>query len=208
MIVGKGSMSFRSFTVMGPNVGLAPEAILQEIENYAFDGFAGEEGRARGWVSLDHLLDVEFSREKNMRGNYMVFALRVDTRRVPPAIYKAHCVIELKATQEALGVAKVPLAERREIRRRIKEQLLNEVTPSSKAIGLVWNLRQRLLHVMSTSRSILNDVADLFDRSFELSLEERNPSTMGLEAARKHDSADAFRDVMPTAFYAEPASAK
>lgn len=207
MIVGKGSMSFRSYSVIGPDAGKDPEEIIQGLENYAFDGFAGEEGRARGWISFDHLLDIEFSREKNVRGSYVVFGLRVDTRRVPPAIYKAHCVLELKATQEALGVAKVPLTERRDIRRRIKEQLLNETTPASKAIGIVWHIRKRRLYVMSTSRQILNDVADLFDRSFELSLEERNPSTIGLEAARHHDVADGFRDLMPTAFYAEPSHA-
>jgi hypothetical protein len=207
MIVGKSSMSFRSFSVIGPNAGMDPEQILTELNNLAFDGFAGEEGRARGWISLDHLLDTEFTREKNVRGDFVVFGLRIDSRRVPPAIYKAHCAMELKATQEALGVAKVPLDERREIRRRIKDQLLGEMSPSSKAFGLVWHVRKGRLYVMSTSRAVLNDVADLFDRSFELSLEERNPSTIGLEAARQHDLTDAFKDAMPTAFYAEPANA-
>ena len=48
----------------------------------------------------------------------------------------------------------------------------------------------------------------LFDRSFELSLEERNPAVLGLDCARDHGMANEFKDVMPTTLYAEASPAR
>lgn len=207
MIISKGSISFRTFTVIGPNVSPSPDTIMEGLEQYQFDGFAGEEGRARGWISLDHLLDCDFDRAKNVRGSFVCWALRIDQRKVSPAIFKAHCLMEMKAHREALGVAKVPVSERREIRRRIREQLLKETTPSSNAYGVFWNVRSRLLHLMTTSKSVITEFNDLFQRSFELSLEARNPAVLGMDMAREADLADAFNDLMPTSFFAEVANA-
>lgn len=207
MIIGKGGLTFRSYSVFGSNPSPELDALLEGLEQYRFDGFVADEGRARGWVSLDHLLDVSFSEEKNVRGPYVVFGLRIDQRRVAPALYKAHCTVEMAAAAAAMGREKLPVAERREIRQKVKEELLAQTSPVSRVIGLVWNVKGRQLHILTTSRAVLEDIADLFDRSFELSLENRSPGALGLELARNAGLTNNFNELMPTAFFADPQQA-
>lgn len=205
MIVGKGAMTFRTFTLDGPEPVPSMDAIFEALEHYAFDGFVGEAGEARGWVSIEHLLDVEFAREKNIRGPFVVFGLRQDKRKVAPALLRAHVALEIKAALEANGGARLPMAERREIKRRVHEELIETQTPVSKVVGIVWNVKRRRVHVMTTSRAMLSEIEDLFDRSFELTLESRGPAVLGFDAAAKVKQEEAFNDLMPTMFFAESA---
>lgn len=202
MIVGRGSLTLRAYNVLGPNMPTDPEPVLEALGAMAFDGFSGGEGKARGWISIEHMLDTEFTRETNFRSPFLVFALRIDKRRVAPSIYKARCIIELKATQAALGTNKVPLEERREIRRRVKEEMLAEATPSSAAYGVIWNLRRRRLYFASTSRPAIADLTELFDRCFALSLEARDTTGLGFDVARSLNLTDSFQDLMPSPLFA------
>lgn len=206
MIVGKGSLTFRSYNILGANPVQDPEHLIEKLDQFAFDGFVGEEGKARGWMSVEHLLDVDFTWEKNCRGPFVIFGLRLDQRKVPPAIYKAHCLLELKATREALGTDKVPLDERRDIRRRVRQQLLADSTPTSRAFSVIWNVKRRRLYFGSTSPAVIADFTELFQRSFELNLEPRNPTNFAMDYARDHEMLDAFNDMIPEVFYAEPVS--
>jgi hypothetical protein len=206
MIFSRGSLSFRSFYVTGQDPYPDDERAIESLSHNAFDGFSGDEGRAAGWISLEHILDIEFSAEKNVRGPFLAFGLRLDQRRVPPALYKAHCAIEIKAALEVSEHDRLSGAEKREIRRRVKQQLIEEVTPASRAIGLFWHRKQRCLHVNATSRTVLAEIEELFDRSFELSLEPRDPTLLGLELARDSGLGEAFGAVDPPPLFAELSS--
>lgn len=202
MIVGRGRTTVCAFDVIGPNMPTDPDECIETLKALAFDGFSAGEGQARGWISTDHLLDLEFSREKNFRAPFLVFGLRIDKRRVIPAVYRARCIIELKAAQDAMGGARVPIEHRREIRRRVKEEMLQEATPSSQAFGVAWNLRRRRLSFSTTSRSALRDLSELFDRCFALSLAPRVPETLGFAVAEQMGLSEAFANLEPSPLFA------
>jgi len=207
MIIGKGRLTARTFNVLGRKPEPPVSAILESLEAHAFSGFEDEEHRSSGWVSIGHILDMDFSKERNVRGPFVVFGLRVDKRRVPSQLFKAKVAQEIDAALAVQG--RVPPRERRDIRQRIKEELLEQVLPSSSATGIVWHRSAHLLHIMSSSRAIIENAAELFDRCFELSLECRGPGFLGLELARAAGAGEAFAALAETQLYADvPSAAK
>src|SRR5690242_10950187 len=80
VLVGRGSLSFRSYEVSGKGSAPSAEKITERLERFQFSAESGgaEEGAQVGWVGPDHLFDGDFNSAKITRGRYTVFALRVD----------------------------------------------------------------------------------------------------------------------------------
>jgi hypothetical protein len=196
-MIGKGRLTLKAYSVVGAK---DIEDCIEDLQALAFDGFIGGGEKATGWVSTDHALDIEFSPEKNKTGQFLVFGLRIDQRKVNPAIYKAHCAMELKAVQEALGGMRVPLDERRDIRRRVKQQLLADVAPKTAVYDVFWDIAARRLYFGCTSPTPRGEFTELFERSFGLKLESRNAAKLSTDYALKWDLFDQLKEVTPAQF--------
>ena len=66
-----------------------PKHAFQEIDDTAAE-------RSFGWVSFEDMLDPAWREASPHKGSYLAFALRLDTRRVPPAVYKKHFLLALR----------------------------------------------------------------------------------------------------------------
>jgi hypothetical protein len=53
--------------------------------------------RSFGWTNIDDMLDVGFTQSPPEKAHYLAFSLRLETRRVQPAVFKKHYQIALKA---------------------------------------------------------------------------------------------------------------
>ena len=190
-----GMGTFKVLTVRGRKSRPSTEAVMEGLQAHAFADFRDDAGRSSGWVGPRHALDLEFTRENTVRGRFVAFGLRMDRLRVPPVLLRARVAVELEAAAAVQG--RVPPRERREIRRRVKAELEDGVLASVKVARLAWDRRARLLYVGSTARGVLEEVADLMDRSFEVSLDCRGPGTAALERARALGLADEFSDLEP-----------
>src|SRR5271155_5889914 len=152
MLVGRGSLTFRTYKVTGKSATPSPETVAEKLASFRFTGLgSADEGMASGWVAPEHLFDGEFQNIKMMRGHYMCFALRIDTRRVPGSLLAAHVAMEEKAWREANGTDKIPGAKRRELKQQIKTKLLEETPPNQRAFGVFWRIKSKKLFFQSTS---------------------------------------------------------
>ena len=75
-----------------------PSSLWHEVEdrlkrNSFRDIDASAEERSFGWVSFDNMLDPDFILCPPEKGPYLTFTLRLDTRRVPPAVMKKHFAV-------------------------------------------------------------------------------------------------------------------
>jgi hypothetical protein len=198
MLVGRGSLTFRTFRVVGKNATPSPELVAEKLAAFRFAGLGNaDEGSASGWVAPDHLFDGDFDANKIFRGHYACFALRIDTRRVPGSLLNAHVALEEKAWKEANGQEKIPGAKRREIKRDIKQKLLEETPPSQRAFGVFWRVRSKKLFFQSTSKGANTELLELFQRTFDLELEPQMPSLMAHEVAENADRIPALVDASP-----------
>ncbi len=198
MLVGRGSLTFRTYRVSGKNATPTAEAVAEKLAAFKFNGLGNaDEGMASGWIAPEHLFDGEFDPIKMMRGHYVCFALRIDTRRVPGGLLAAHVAMEEKAWKEANGTDKIPGGKRREIKRDLKAKLLEETPPTQRAFGVFWRIRSKKLFFQSTSKGANNELVELFARTFDLSLEPQLPSLLAQEVAQEENRLSALGDATP-----------
>ncbi|MGE0711806.1 MAG: recombination-associated protein RdgC [Planctomycetota bacterium] len=202
-------MSFRAFNVGGKKAVPTTERILEKLEQFAFSGIETvEEGIQTGWVGPNHLFDGDFSPIKVFRGRYAIFALRVDTRRVPGPVLAAHTAVAITETLEAEGLEKLGAKRKRELKLQVKRELLAETPPAQKAYGVFWNIKAKKLYLQGTSKAVVEAFRSLFERSFELSLEPQSPGLCAAAWAKQNDRVQALREARPVSLALSSATNK
>ncbi len=152
-----------------PRAGL--EGLVERLEAHRFVplGDAVEEEERSGWITLEHLLDVVFRPDKIELGPYVAFALRRDRRKAPAALVRAHVRQEELAHLAATG-KRMPAAERRALRQRVRDELIKRVLPSASSWPVVWHLRDRMVWFGAGSQKANELFRALFRETFELDL--------------------------------------
>ncbi|MDZ7760597.1 MAG: recombination-associated protein RdgC [Desulfovermiculus sp.] len=144
---------------------------FQEIEDTA-DEFA------YGWVSIEDMLDSAWASGTPFKGEYVAFALRLDTRRIPAAVFKKYYQLGL---QEAMAKAKeqgrkfVGREAKKELKENVKLWLLRQILPVPSVFDVVWNMQTNRILLGSTQNTARTLFEDLFTKSFELHLEPLTP---------------------------------
>ena len=144
---------------------------FQEIEDTADE-------YAHGWVSIDDMLDTAWSSGPPFKGEYVAFALRLDTRRIPAGVFKKHYQIGL---QEALAKAReqgrqyVGREAKKELKEKVKLWLLSQTLPVPAVFDVVWSMQTNRILLGSTQNTARTLFEDLFTKSFELHLEPMTP---------------------------------
>ena len=97
------SISFTRFRVIDPIPSELLTQIPEKLRQFAFRGIDDlPEMQAYGWVCFEDMLDTEWRTAPPQKGNYFTFSLRLDTRRIPPAIIKKQLSLALKAEKEKI----------------------------------------------------------------------------------------------------------
>ena len=167
--------------------------------------------RVRGWwtailasllLAVLNLLVTRFDVDTVVRGEMVAFALRIDQRRVPPRLLKAHLELELEARTKAAGdggrPGRVSREERKTMREEITRRLLLETPPHVQAHGVLLDPRRRVLYVQSLSRRVLEQVQLLFGDTFEVALEALTPWRRAQEIVAGTDAMAALEDIRRT----------
>jgi len=95
----QGTLSLRRFLVLGPVP--TEEDVLQGLRQDAFRPFEdGLEEERLGWCDWRNLLIAPPERDWVTQERFAVFGLRLDTRRVPAALLKAHVDLRLQNLQK------------------------------------------------------------------------------------------------------------
>jgi DNA recombination-dependent growth factor C len=130
-----------------------------------------------GWVSVASMFDAGFSQCSYAAGDYVVLSLRVDERKVSPAVLKK-CV--QKEEERIKREKQIPLLGRsalQEIKERVRTQLLRKSVPIPAVYDLAWNLSDATLLFFSTNKKALVLLEELFKETFGLSLVLQIPWT-------------------------------
>ena len=165
---------------------------FKEIENSA-------EAQGFGWVAFNELLDSEWRTAPPEKGAYLAFGLRLDTRRVSPAVFKKHFAIALaEAEREAKDAGRKFLSRERkkELREQVNLKLMARTLPIPALFDVVWNLDTHTVYFASTQNKMCELFQNLFTATFDLHLEPLTPyylalSTLGQEAQSDLDEVEA-----------------
>ena len=94
-----GRASFARFRLTGAALRDFSQSHLDKLNGAAFGSqrLASADGVEVGWTTGEHILDTDFEFEKNVIGNALHFAFRVDTEKPPADLLHAYAAMELKS---------------------------------------------------------------------------------------------------------------
>lgn len=198
----RGTLTFTRLFVRGKPPRDLRQRYLQAIRHRAFQPLTveGEAEEATGWCVIDRVFDLEFDLDKIFHDRYLLLGLRVDRWRLPSALLKAHLAEEERKFLEKHSQKKLTRAQKQELKHRVTVRLRRKVVPSSKSVDLCWDLDSGVVLFFSHSQRLLTDFAELFEKTFELAVDEDTPYLAATRASLPFDPVRALRHVEPLSF--------
>src|SRR5690554_5204945 len=166
-----GAMSFRRFAVMGDAPAQIEQSHLDRLSELAMQeqelGVPEEE--EYGWCGGRHILDTQFSFERNVFNDSLFFALRIDTNKVPASIKQAYTAMEeeaVAATKPSGFNSKQQKKEVKElVRARLEDELKSGRYRRSRMVPILWDLATGELRTAASGKS-LEKLHEIFERTF------------------------------------------
>jgi DNA recombination-dependent growth factor C len=158
--------------------------------------------RSFGWCNLDNMLDMAWADSPPEKGHYLCFSLRLDTRRIPPAVFKKHVMIALAqelAQAKAEGKAFLSKDRRREIKDQVMLRLRARSLPIPAVFDAVWNTQSGRILFCSTNSKAKGLFEDHFQLTFGLTLEPLTPFFLAMDMLGEA-AASRLETLEPTSF--------
>ena len=177
-------------------------AVPEKLRQFAFQDIDEiPEERSFGWVNFDDMLDTAWRLSPPEKAEYLVFSLRVDTRRIPPAVLRKHTRIALQEEEQRIrefGKKFVARERKKEIAEQVKLRLRGRFLPIPSEFQVVWNTQTAKIYLASTQGKLIELFQDLFTRTFDLHIEQMLPyglalSLLGEDVSTRLDEVEATR---------------
>ncbi len=166
--------------------------IPDKLREYGFQDIdQTSDERSFGWVSIDNMLDSTLSETPPFKGEFAAFALRLDTRRISPAVFKKHYQLaleELTASMKEKGTPFVGRDRKKELKDQVKLRLLGRTLPVPAVFDVVWNIQNNRVALASTQDKIKQLFEDLFTQTFQLHLEPLTPYYLALQTVGREQA--------------------
>lgn len=188
-------------------VGDVPDTVLRDpaeaLKHHAFQDIdATADERSFGWVSFEDMLDSHFTSAPPQKAHYLLFTLRLDTRRISPAVFKKHLRVALDAERRSGkedGRNFLTKDRKTEIADQVRLRLMARSLPIPAVFDVVWNLDTHDVFLCSTNSKVKALFEDLFTLTFELHLEPMTPSFLAARLLGEAKSKD-LEDIEPSPF--------
>jgi len=170
----QGTLSLRRFLVLGPVP--AEDDLLEGLRHDQFRPFEdGVEEERVGWCDWRNPLitppeDAWVSQER-----FAIFGLRMDTRRVPAILLKAHVDLRLQRLLKEKDLAFIGKEARISLQDEVKVELLKKVLPTPKVVEVAWDLKGGVLWTTAGSSKTQSALTGLFMKSFGCELQPLAP---------------------------------
>jgi hypothetical protein len=195
-----GPITIRRYQVMGELPPSFREEFCTILQTAAFAGFEknSDVEKAMGWVSAQDPMDIDLRDFKVFRNEYLLFALRVDTRRIPASALKMYIRQAEEDHLAKTGRPRLSRNEKKEIKNLVRKKLLQGVLPATKAYDILWNVNAKRLDFWSTSDKLNFEFGEMFEKCFSLRLRPLGPYLNALALYPSWE--DRLMGLMPASF--------
>ncbi|QDU32546.1 hypothetical protein KS4_05780 [Poriferisphaera corsica] len=208
-----GRVTYCRFKVMGDGPSSVDEAALSILNEHRFREVeigAPDEVEV-GFVTGDHILDTQFSYEKNGFGNLLMFAIRIDTHKVPSEMKQAYKMMNEQAAASGNPSGFASKADKRDAKelaeRQIHEDLASGKYRKSKMVPVLWDLKAGYMYLGGASNAIIEELCRVMRHAFAVDLEYVSGGTYAGHSLREKHSGRDFDDFRPTKYTKPPAAA-
>jgi hypothetical protein len=209
MAFSSGSISFRRFAVIGHAPDTIDQAMLDKLAEHALR--PGELGVPEeveyGWSGGRHILDGDFSFENNVFADALLFALRIDTNKVPGELKKAYQIIEEEAVAKTNPSGFISKSQKKDVKETIRAKVDDELRSGryrrSKLIPILWDLPSGTLYCNASATSA-EKLMEIFERTFRLDLQPISAGSLALRILQPKARRRDYEDLRPTRFVRGP----
>ena len=200
-----GSISFRRFAVVGEQPDTIDQDLLDKLSEFALrpDEMGGAEEVSYGWSGGRHVLDGDFSFEGNVYAEALHFALRIDSNKPPSELKRAYTMIEEQAAAATNPSGFISKNQKRDVkdlvRRKLDDDLRSGRFRRSKLLPILWDLPSATIYC-NASGTALEQLMELFERTFGLSLEPLSAGSQALRLLEPRGRRRDYEDARPTRF--------
>ena len=208
-----GRVTFCRFRCSGSAPQTVDEGLLTALGEHAFrESGIGAPGEVEaGWTTGEHIFDTEFAYEKNGYGTGLLFALRLDTNKVPGEVKRAYQKINEQTAAAGNPSGFASKLQKRDAAddaaRQIHADLAAGRFRRSKSIPVLWDLSSRVVYCGATGNTILEQMGRLFHETFSLDLEYLSSGVLAGEALARAKRTRDYEDLMPSPFTDPPPQA-
>ncbi len=175
----KGSASFVRFTLDGDLPEQSLDYIADRVVSFSYKDIDDTyDEYSIGWVSILNMFDSEFQFASYVAGDYITLTLRIDERKVSPAILKKFTQKEEERIKSERQIPKLSRTMKVEIKERVRVELMRKAIPVPSTFELCWNLSESTLLFFSTNKKIHAVLEDFFKESFGLLMRQQIPYTI------------------------------
>ena len=198
----KSSTSFTRFRVVDEVPAHLWASIPDKLKQFAFQDIDDiPQERSFGWTSFDDMLDTAWRLSPPEKADYIAFTLRLDTRRIPPAVLKKHTRIAVQEEEARIreqGKKFVPRERRKELAEQVKLRLMGRFLPIPAEFQVLWATQTGRVYLASTQTKVIELFLEYFVRTFDVHLEQLLPyglalSLLGDDASARLDAVEATR---------------
>lgn len=197
----KGSFSFTRLRVTDPVPKELWPTVIDRLRQFSFKDIDDiPEERSFGWVTFEDMLDTTWREAPAEKGEYITFSLRLDTRRVPPAVIKKHLAIAVKkeeALAREMGKKFVSRERKKELKEQVMLKLRQRFLPIPAEFQVIWNTAKSVIYFASTQQKMIDLFQTHFTATFDLHLEALAPYEL---AASLHGDTAPLDVLEPTQF--------
>ncbi len=179
MGLNSASVSFTRFRIMDEIPKELWTNITEKLQLNAFQDIDNVlEESSHGWACYDDFLDTEWRTAPPQKGEYIVFSLRIDTRRVPPAVIKKHLALALIDEKQKMAEQNknfISRERKKEIKEQVMMRLRQRFLPIPAEFNVVWSTTQNTVWFASTQNKMIELFTELFAKTFDLHLDQMTP---------------------------------
>ncbi len=204
-----GAASFRRFAVIGKTPKTIDQELLESLKTHAIRPreVGVPEEVEYGWCGARHILDSVFSFENTVFADCLHFALRIDTNKVPAEVRNAYFMLEEDSLAASNPSGFLSRAQKREAKqstgRKLDDELRSGKYRRSKLHPLLWDFEHGIVYCNASGASA-EKLLELFDRTFDLRLEELSAGALALRKLEKLGRRREYEDAKPSRFASGP----
>lgn len=201
------SCSFTRFRILDPVPDEIVNTLPEKLVQFSFRDIEDiPEMQAHGWVSYEDMLDSQWETAPPFKGEFAVFSLRLDTRRIPAGVIKKHLAIALRHEKQRLaqnGQKFISRERKKELREQVIMRLRQRFLPVPAEFNTIWNLQTGEVWFASIQSKMIDLFMEYFLATFGLHLEQLTP--YNLASMLLDENAIASIDALtPTCFAGAP----